>query len=575
MPVAVVTEQLERMRRQQAAILDLARRQRQHMTDADADAALHEIAAVAARTLGVARAGVWMLTTDRQELRCLVLHQEPAGRGHEQPAGRVREPEPLRARDYPRYFAALESGRAIDAGVAREDPRTSEFRAGYLEPLGITSMLDAAVREGGQVAGVVCHEHVGAPRAWTTDELAFAGAIADQVALVVAARERRRLEEERERMREQLVHTQRLESLGALAAGVAHEINNPLAYLSSNVDLVAEALARPSRFTHEELVAAVRDAQEAIERVRLLVRDLRTFARSGGRERKSFDVHRAIDDAIKVAWNEIRHRARLVKDYGDLPPVVADEAGLGQVFLNLLVNAAQAIEEGHADRNEIRVTTRVEGPWIEVQVRDSGRGIPADIQQRIFDPFFTTKALGQGTGLGLSICLSLVQADGGTLGVDSAPGRGACFTVRLPVVGGAPAVASPAPPPAPRAGPGRRARVLVVDDEEGLVTAVCRYFGHDHDMVGATSAAAALERVHAGERFDVILCDLIMPEMTGMELWQELQRVAPDQAERMVFLTGGAFTPRAREFMETTAQPRVEKPFRMADLRALIEARLA
>jgi signal transduction histidine kinase/CheY-like chemotaxis protein len=559
-PDHALAEQVDRMRRQQAALGELARRQRR--LGADADAALREICELAADTLGVARASVWRLGADRQELRCLALYELPE-RKHS--AGLV-----LRAPDYPRYFAALESGRAIDAHDAREDPRTSEFRSGYLEPLGINAMLDAAIRDEGRVVGVVCHEHVGPARAWTSDELAFAGAMADQAALVLAAAERHGLEQERERMRAQLLQAQKLESLGTLAAGVAHEINNPLAYLSTNLDFIADALADPSRAAKDELLDAIRDAQLGIERVRLIVRDLRTFSRGSGREKKQLDVRATLDDAVKMSWNEIRHRAILVKDYRDVPPVLADELGLGQVFLNLLLNAAQAIDEGHADRHEIRVSTRTAGAHVEIEVRDNGKGIAPELLPRIFDPFFTTKPIGQGTGLGLSICLSMVQAEGGTIAVTSSPGQGSTFTVRLPAQTGA----APTPAPPPLLAAGRRARVLLVDDEEALVTAVCRYFRHEHEMVGETKASAALERLKAGERFDVILCDLMMPEMTGMELWDEAMRIDPAICERMVFLTGGAFTPRAREFIERVAAARVDKPFRMHELRALLLGRL-
>jgi signal transduction histidine kinase/CheY-like chemotaxis protein len=559
-PDHALAEQVDRMRRQQAVLGELARRQRR--LGADADAALREICELAADTLGVARASVWRLGADRQELRCLALYELPE-RKHS--AGLV-----LRAPDYPRYFAALESGRAIDAHDAREDPRTSEFRSGYLEPLGINAMLDAAIRDEGRVVGVVCHEHVGPARAWTSDELAFAGAMADQAALVLAAAERHGLEQERERMRAQLLHAQKLESLGTLAAGVAHEINNPLAYLSTNLDFIADALADPSRAAKDELLDAIRDAQLGIERVRLIVRDLRTFSRGSGREKKQLDVRATLDDAVKMSWNEIRHRAILVKDYRDVPPVLADELGLGQVFLNLLLNAAQAIDEGHADRHEIRVSTRTAGAHVEIEVRDNGKGIAPELLPRIFDPFFTTKPIGQGTGLGLSICLSMVQAEGGTIAVTSSPGQGSTFTVRLPAQTGA----APTPAPPPLLAAGRRARVLLVDDEEALVTAVCRYFRHEHEMVGETKASAALERLKAGERFDVILCDLMMPEMTGMELWDEAMRIDPAICERMVFLTGGAFTPRAREFIERVAAARVDKPFRMHELRALLLGRL-
>ncbi|HEU5056694.1 MAG TPA: GAF domain-containing protein, partial [Kofleriaceae bacterium] len=227
-----LSEQIGRMARQQEALVRLARR---GLAEGDAvQQAIREVTREAARAIEVERASVWLLSADRQELRLVTLYETSPDRDSR---GVV-----LLASEYPRYFDALESGRAIDAQDACSDPRTSEFRDGYLEPLGITSMLDAAIRDGGRVTGVVCHEHVGAQRIWTSDEIAFAGAIADQVALILSTAERLRLEQDRERMRLELIHTQRLESIGTLAAGVAHEISNPLAYIATNLEYIAARL---------------------------------------------------------------------------------------------------------------------------------------------------------------------------------------------------------------------------------------------------------------------------------------------------------------------------------------------
>jgi len=275
-----------------------------------------------------------------------------------------------------------------------------------------------------------------------------------------------------------------------------------------------------------------------------------------------------LDSSTRMAWNEIRHRAKLVKDYGDVPMVNANESRLGQVLLNLVVNAAQAIAEGQADNNEIRVSTwTTEDGKIAVEVSDTGSGIAKENLDRIFDPFFTTKAVGVGTGLGLAICHRIITELGGHISVESEVGKGSRFRLLLPATG---ATARPPKVPTPMRPTPQRKRILVVDDEETLGRAIQRSLSPDHDVVVLTRARDALSMVEAGERFDVILTDVMMPEVTGMEMYERLRQMAPEQAQRVVFLTGGAFTPAAREFLDTVPNPIVEKPFDPKSLRSII-----
>jgi CheY-like chemotaxis protein len=270
-----------------------------------------------------------------------------------------------------------------------------------------------------------------------------------------------------------------------------------------------------------------------------------------------------------MAWNEIRHRARLVKDYGEVPVVDGNESRLGQVFLNLLLNAAHAIAEGETERNEIRVRTRADGAGkVVVEVRDTGRGISPEIRARIFDPFFTTKAAGEGTGLGLWICQGILATLGGQIAVESEEGRGSVFRVTLP------AATNDRPERGPDAAPleleGQGGRLLIIDDEPMILGALRRALSADYHVTSVSDGRRALALVCAGERYDAILCDLMMPELTGMDLFGEVRRLVPDQAERMIFVTGGAFTPRAREFLDRVPNARVEKPIDFQTLRILI-----
>jgi signal transduction histidine kinase len=383
---------------------------------------------------------------------------------------------------------------------------------------------------------------------------------------------------EQKKMQAQLMISERMASMGTLAAGVAHEINNPLACVMANLDLAAEDVVERAEklgamAEFSEVREDLRDAREAVEQIRNIVRDLKIFSRSEEEKTGPVDIRRVMDSTLRMAWNEIRHRARLVKNYGKTPSVEASESRLGQVFLNLVVNAAQAITEGRADNNEIRISTSTDPSGdVVIEIADTGPGMPPDVLARLFTPFFTTKPVGVGTGLGLSICHGIVTGFGGSIEVKSEVGRGTAFRISLPPARAEESDAAPhfaldvtAP---------RRGRILVVDDEPMIAKTVQRTLSAEHEVVGIGSADEALQRIRAGEQFDVILCDLMMPQMTGMDLHAELSRVAPEQAGRMIFLTGGAFSLRARAFLDETPNQRIEKPFDVRHLRALINDRI-
>jgi PAS domain S-box-containing protein len=363
------------------------------------------------------------------------------------------------------------------------------------------------------------------------------------------------------------VVSDRLTSLGTLAAGVAHEINNPLAFVLSNVAFAREHLADAE--LRGDVEEALAQSEAGAARVRDIVRDLRAFARPPEGPRAPVDPRGPLRTALAMARNEIRHRARLVLDLADVPPVDGEEHRLAQVFLNLLINAAQAIPEGRAADHEIAVRTRLREGRVEVDISDTGSGIAPEVRPRVFEPFFTTKPVGSGTGLGLSICHGIVTSLGGTIDVASAPGRGTTFTVALPAATRPPEAPAPSAPPPPR--PARR-RVLVVDDEPLVAKAVARML-QGHDVTVAGDAAAVLRRVAAGERYDVLVCDLMMPDMSGAELHARLREAAPELARHTLFMTGGAFTADARRFLAETACPHLEKPFDAAALRSAIEER--
>jgi CheY-like chemotaxis protein len=282
-----------------------------------------------------------------------------------------------------------------------------------------------------------------------------------------------------------------------------------------------------------------------------------------------------MDLSIDMAFNEIRHRARVVKIYGEVPFVEADEARLGQVFINLLVNAAQAIPEGNMAAHEIRIVTSTDSLGrAVVEVGDTGPGIPAKVAGRVFDPFFTTKPIGVGTGLGLSICHNIVVSMGGEITARNQEGGGAVFRVVLPPTSGSRLPVAPAAAATENAAAMRRAAVLIVDDERAVGAALGRVL-RDHDVTIVTTAKEALDLLDSDRVFDVVLSDLMMPEMSGMDLYDELVRRGSRAAERMVFLTGGAFTPAANAFLGRVSNERIEKPFAATAVRALVKSRSA
>ncbi len=378
----------------------------------------------------------------------------------------------------------------------------------------------------------------------------------------------------RKALEARLLMSDRLTSLGTLAAGVAHEINNPLAYIKANLDLLGEEFATAHGAASPAAATALADALDGTTRVQRIVGSLKAFSRVEREVRERVDVARALEAALRITSNELKHRARLVTQLGALPAVMGDESRLGQVFINLLVNAVHAIPDGDPARHAVTVVARTDhdGRAI-VEVTDTGVGMSEQLQRRIFEPFFTTKDVGKGTGLGLSICLGIVRDMGGELEVDSAPGRGSTFRVVLPPAlaadlgpGGRVRTVSVAPPHQATA----RRDILIVDDDDRLRDTLGRTLGKAHAVTLARSGRDALDRLEAGARFDVILSDLMMPEMTGMELHARLRELAPDQAGRMVFMTGGAFTAHAQAFLAGLDNPALEKPFELAVVRKLV-----
>ncbi|MDB4954932.1 MAG: uncharacterized protein JWO36_2501 [Myxococcales bacterium] len=377
---------------------------------------------------------------------------------------------------------------------------------------------------------------------------------------------------EQHRLREQAAVSDRLASIGALAAGVAHEINNPLTYVKLSLEIASrEVVAMRDHERTAKLQASLGHVREGTDRVLGIVRDLKMLSRIHDEPREAVDVPALLDSTLALAERAISSKAQVVRSYGPTPPALATRGGLGQVFLNLLMNAADAIPEGASTEHVIRVTTRSDPAGRAViEISDSGCGITPEIGSRVFDPFFTTKPIGAGTGLGLPMCHRIVTELQGEIAFESSPGA-TTFRVTFP--------AAPPPERVPATIDQRavtrstraRPRVLVVDDEPTLLVAFARHFADAYDTVTAEGAHQALDILRDDRRFDAVLTDLMMPGVTGMDLYETVRANHPGLERRFLFMTGGVYTARAQSFLATVPNRCIEKPFDHGELLKAID----
>lgn len=383
------------------------------------------------------------------------------------------------------------------------------------------------------------------------------------------------------------LQAEKLASIGMLAAGVAHEVNNPAAFVLANIEALTgsmrliedklrelpeagEARASLSNLLFEAS-AILQESKEGMARIQRIVRDLGSFSHVDEDVSVPLNVNTAVESALTMLRNEIRYRAHVEQDLQATRLVRASVPRLGQVFLNLISNAVQAMDEADPKRNLLRVRSFDDREQVVVEVSDNGPGIPPEVMPRIFESFFTTKPRGMGTGLGLPISLGIVRGLGGDISVDTRPGEGATFRVRLPAAEpGATAVSQPVPEVTPTRQFSRR-RILAVDDEVLLLKAYRRMLADGHDLVTALGGNEALRTLEGDSSFDVVLCDLQMPEMSGMELHAAVRERFPALANRFVFVTGGAFSADARRFLEKAVSAVIQKPFRVEELLALVD----
>ncbi|HEX3479300.1 MAG TPA: ATP-binding protein [Kofleriaceae bacterium] len=386
---------------------------------------------------------------------------------------------------------------------------------------------------------------------------------------------------ERNAIQRRLVESDRLAALGTLAAGVAHEINNPLTYAQLSADHVVLLLQTSG--LPDETLALLRghldNIDHGIARIASITQSLRSFAKGDADAPGPVDLDLVFTRALKMVDNDLRHAARLVREVARLPPVVGNAARLEQVFVNVLINAIKALPPDPDRPHEIHVATESVGNRVTVTIRDTGCGIPAALRGRIFEPFFTTRDVGRGMGLGLSVSKTIVESLGGEIEVDSIENLGTTVRIHLPTHRAAhqarPHAAEPAsaaaevvPPAAVSASP--RRRVLVVDDEALICRAIKQVLSESHDVAVATNGTDALALV-ASSRFDFILCDVMMPDMNGHELYRRVAAQHPGLERRFVFMTG-ALAPGVAQALEELPNPWLAKPFDVKEVLELIAA---
>ncbi|MDB4989644.1 MAG: sensor hybrid histidine kinase [Myxococcaceae bacterium] len=385
----------------------------------------------------------------------------------------------------------------------------------------------------------------------------------------------------------QLIRSSRLAAIGQLAAGVAHEVNNPAASALLNLEvleqdvqsLALDAARAEERDTPQMLFDAVRrvtreaeesvrDSAEALRRIASVVKGLRGFVQISDSDVQRVDINEVIDAAIRLVQHQIRQRATVRCELTASRKLVADRGKLIQVFINLLLNAAQAIEQGGGAFIHVRSSDSIDG--VLVRVDDDGPGVPAHAAPHIFEPFFTTKAAEHGTGLGLSLCADIVHRHHGRLELRSLPGRGASFEIYLPLHTGLelPVVSAPLPLPP------ERGRILVIDDDESLVRAYRRWLGRKHEVIVAYDGEEALQLLEQDQEFDVILCDLMMPRFDGVALYEAVFAKNPHLLQRIVFSSGGPTSPRYQDFAKLPSITFFDKPIPHANFEQWVAHRI-
>ncbi len=387
---------------------------------------------------------------------------------------------------------------------------------------------------------------------------------------------------ERKQMENMLIQSEKMAAIGTLAAGIAHEINNPLSYIDSNLKMVANYSERTEKYCHaiadlytkkqddseleqlqsehnfnyviKEMRSAARESIDGVEKIKNIVSDLRDFSRLEKSENKLADINDGIDRALNIVWNELKYKSEIIKEYGDVPKIECDINRLVQVFMNLLMNAAQAIEK----HGKILIKTFVLRNNVMIQINDTGKGIPKEHLTKIFDAFFTTKAPGKGTGLGLSITYKIIQQHQGAISVRSELGKGTEFTIKLPLK---------------KDGAEKTAKILVVDDEANIRDILIQQIGTydpSFECREASSGFEVADLLHSFEP-DIVFLDVMLPGIDGIEVCKRIVRGTSKKKIDVVIITGLISEELYGRAMEAGASIFLKKPVTQKKLYEILD----
>ncbi len=420
----------------------------------------------------------------------------------------------------------------------------------------------------GALVGVVA-AYAARPAAFEHADVAAVAPLLGILASLVRERQQSSLEGQVRRAQIELAASEKLGALGRFAEGVAHEVNNPAAYVLTNLEHV-RTLVETWADAPRELLHAIDEGVEGMRRIRSVLSDLGLLSRSTEEPVEAVDVNRVVDAVIGLISRQISARARVELDLEPLEPIASNRARLTQILLDLVLNAAQACSEEHQELNIIRIRTRTSAGRIEVSVSDTGSGIRDDQLSHLYEPFYTTKPTGQGSGLGLAVTRALVHGLGGRIRFDTRLGVGTTFVVELPDVRPVEARRRPSRP-TPMAPPSRP-RVLLVDDEAGIRKALKRALARRSDVITAASGEEAIQLLAGGAAFDLVISDLLLPGKNGIDIYACIEEKRPELLRRVLFLTGGATTPVARRFVAANPGAVLMKPIDTSRLDAIIHA---
>jgi signal transduction histidine kinase/CheY-like chemotaxis protein len=381
----------------------------------------------------------------------------------------------------------------------------------------------------------------------------------------------------------QLVVAEKFAAIGQLASGVAHELNNPASWILLGLQHARRRVAEARSLGPEhharlaeilgELDVMLADARAGMERIRVVVSDLRTLSRGDSDEVVDLALNDVVRLSLKLARPAYKDTAKIVLELGELPLITGSHARLGQLVTNLILNAAQAIGDGGAD-HEIAITTRSDGQHVILSVEDSGPGIPPELRERVFEPYFTTKPADIGTGLGLALVRKIASAHGGLARVGRGARSGAMIEVLFPIPHQPPLPVVEATP-LPVATPILRGRLLIVDDEPMLLRAMADALREEHEVVTAQGGSEALAILEHDHGFDLVLCDLQMPALDGVAVYEAFTKLAPGRLDALVFMTGGVVTPRVQKFVERARPRLLDKPIDLDAILTLASAAVA